>query len=104
VAYGVELEHVKQVLQDGLQAIPGVLYTPPGSHPSVVLRRFGASALELEVLIWIQEPGEKLPMLDAINSAIYVTLQAADIEIPFPQHDVRLYASATGADEETGAG
>ena len=101
VAYGVALEHVKQVLQDGLLGIPGVLYTQPGGHPSVVLRRFGASALELEVLIWILEPGDKLPMVDAINSAIYTALNQAGIEIPFPQHDVRLYASATG-DDDTG--
>lgn len=96
VAYGVDLDHVRSVLTKGLSNIPGVLYTAPGKPPSVVLRGFGASSLDFEVLIWIQEPEDKLPMLDAINSAIYVALNRANIEIPFPQHDVRIYASATG--------
>ena len=99
VAYGVDLEHVKHVLQAGLADIPGVLYTAPGKPPAVVLRQFGASSLDLDVLIWILEPEDKLPMLDASNTALYVALKRASIEIPFPQRDVRIYASATGPDE-----
>ncbi|HCH64365.1 MAG TPA: mechanosensitive ion channel protein, partial [Deltaproteobacteria bacterium] len=45
VAYGVDLDHVKQVLQEGLTNIPGVLYQAPGKPPAVVLRQFGASSL-----------------------------------------------------------
>lgn len=98
VAYGVDLDHVRAVLTEGLSNIPGVLYSAPGKPPTAVLRSFGASSLDFEVLIWILEPEEKLPMLDAINSAIYVALNRANIEIPFPQRDVRVYASATGDD------
>ncbi len=95
IAYGTDLRVAKKVLEDGLRDLPGVLYGPPGAPPMVVLKDFGASSVDLEVLAWIAEPRDTLMMRDAINVAIYNALHDANIEIPFPQQDVRIYASAT---------
>ena len=95
VAYGTDLEHAKEVLCAAMEGLPFVLAGPPGAPPGVVVRGFGDSSVDLEVMVWIFEPRDLLPAEDAVNMAIYNSLNRAGIEIPFPQRDVRLYASPT---------
>ncbi len=52
--------------------------------------QFGDSALIFRVRCWIEHYVETRRIMDKLNTALYQALNEADIEIPFPQRDVRL--------------
>jgi small-conductance mechanosensitive channel len=66
--------------------------------PRMRFRRFGNSALEYELCCWVNGPTRAARARHELNRAIYHALNDADIEIPYPQSDVRL---RTRADTET---
>jgi small-conductance mechanosensitive channel len=93
VAYGVDLEQVKTVLVEAMTDLPEVLESAPGAAPSVVVKAFGASSIDLDVIVWLAEARDMTTFMDSVNSAIYNSLKAANIEIPYPKRDVYLYPS-----------
>ncbi len=88
VAYGSDVEAAEQVL---LAAAKSVEYIVADPSPRVRFRRFGDSALELELMGWIDEPVLRGRSLHALNLAVYKGLNDAGIGIPFPQRDVHLH-------------
>ena len=88
VAYGSDLDQVREVLLDIARRHPKVL-TQPG--PAVFLRNFGESGIDLDLAIWIDTPdeGERL-LRSEINWSIWRAFKAQGIEIPFPQRVVHL--------------
>ena len=57
----------------------------------------GDSALIFRVQCWIDEPVLRGRCLDGLNTAIYKSLNAEAISIPFPQRDVHLFQANGGA-------
>jgi len=82
VAYGEDIHRVKAVLLDAVSQVEGVRQ---GRRHEVVLTAFGASSVDMEVRCWIDAFTDKPLMVDRLNVAIYDALNAAGIEIPFPQ-------------------
>jgi len=87
VAYGSDIDQVKQVLLDVANSVDGVCSSP---EPRVRFRRFGESSLDLELLCWVEQPELRGRMLDALNTGVYKQFAQQRIEIPFPQRDVHL--------------
>ena len=62
--------------------------------PSVKMKSMGASSIDFELLVWINEnPNENgvgSSTLSDFLIFIYKTLQENNIEIPFPQMDVNI--------------
>ena len=76
-------------------AVPRVLRRP---EPAVQLSAFAADGLELTLNFWISDPenGQGNVRSD-VNLALIATLNAAGVEIPFPQRVLHtLPASASG--------
>ncbi len=94
VAYGTDLGLVKQLMLGVAEAHPKVLKTP---RPSVFLRNFGESGIDMELAVWINTPdeGERVLRSD-LNWGIWEAFQRENVEIPFPQRVVHL-ARAEGA-------
>lgn len=88
VAYGTELELVKQTLMQVARASEYPLQDP---EPRVRFRAFGASSLDFELLVWIPEPVLRGKATDALLTDIYNAFNAAGIQISFPQLDVHLH-------------
>jgi small-conductance mechanosensitive channel len=87
VAYGTDLDTLMPRLVAVTAAVPRVLQDNP---PSVHLAAFGADGLELTVNFWIQDPEHgQGNVRSAVNLAILRELDAAGIEIPFPQRVLR---------------
>ena len=101
VAYGTDLDHLRRVLIDSVLALPGLLHEAPGAPPEVLFTGFGASSIDLEVLVWLREPRDLVPVVNLVNGAIYESLASAEIEIPFPKRDVTVYASAAPYSTDT---
>ena len=88
VAYGSDLDRVRDVLVGVAAAHPRVL---PDPAPGVALLRFGESSLDLELGFWIDDPEEGTGNIRSeINFAIWRAFRDAGIDIPFPQREVRL--------------
>lgn len=88
VTYGSDLQTVRQLLLEVAAEHSGVSEEPA---PRVRFRSFGDSALEHELLCWIDEPVLRGRVTDALNNAVYEKFRAAGIEIPYPKRDVYLH-------------
>jgi small-conductance mechanosensitive channel len=94
VAYGSDVDHVREVLLRAAKSVDHVVDEPA---PRIRFTEMADSALVFRVLCWIDRPEWRGLCLDGINTAIYKALAAEGITIPFPQRDVHLRQVATPA-------
>ena len=83
VAYGTNLDALFPLLLATVSAVPRVMADP---GPLVQLETFAADGLELKIALWITDPenGHGNVRSD-VNLAVLRTLNAAGVEIPYPQ-------------------
>ena len=87
VAYGSDIDLVSRVLVEVALREPEVCKTP---EPRTRFRLFGASSLDFELLIWIEDPEIRGRVKHNLNMAIYKAFIEHGIEIPFSQHDLHI--------------
>lgn len=87
VAYGSDLDQVYRILLETAAEEDNVCAHP---EPRVRFRRFGDSALEMELLAWIDEPVLRGRTIHHLNTEIYKRFQREGIKIPFPQREVHV--------------
>jgi small-conductance mechanosensitive channel len=88
IGYQSDVEQVLHLLQETVAEVSRVCAEPA---PQAFLMRFGADGLELEVGFWIADPENgRANALSDVNRAIWKALQKHQIEVPFPQRDIRL--------------
>jgi small-conductance mechanosensitive channel len=87
VAYGSDVDHVIETLQQVAVANAAILSNP---EPRVRFRLFGDSSLNFELLGWIADPADRGRVKHELNCAVYKALAANKIEIPFPQRDLHV--------------
>jgi len=87
VAYGSDLGTVKTALLEAARSVKEVLSDPA---PIVHFSSFGDSALNLQIRVWINEPRNHTTIGSKINFAIDEAFRKYNIEIPFPQRDIRI--------------
>lgn len=88
VAYGTDLEQAMSLLVEAARSQPRVLADP---EPKAFVIGFAESGIDLELGFWIADPEEgSLSIKSDIHLAIWRAFQAAGIQIPFPQREVRM--------------
>ena len=87
VAYGSNLETVTRSLLRVAAEAEGVLKTPV---PEVRFIEFGNSSLNMELLVWTNEPAKHFLLRSQLNFAIDAVFRREGVEIPFPQRDVHV--------------
>jgi small-conductance mechanosensitive channel len=88
VAYGSNLERVREVLLEIAAGNDRVLDTP---SPRVRLQSFGDSGINMELVVWISDPEAGEPNLRSdLNWAIWAAFKRENIEIPYPQRVIHL--------------
>ncbi len=87
VAYGSDVEQVREILNNCTQDVPHVSSQP---LPTVRFVAMGESALVFQVRVYVQQPKFRGRVVDALNTRIYQALGQAQIEIPFPQRDLTI--------------
>lgn len=87
VAYGTDTVLVTEALLAAARTEPMVLSYPT---PKVWFREFGESSLNFELLVWIDQPEESEPIKSSLNFSINYELHRRQIEVPFPQLDIRV--------------
>jgi small-conductance mechanosensitive channel len=87
VAYGTDLDVLLPHLVATVAAVPRVMER---AAPAVMLSAFAADGLELTITFWIADPENgQGNVRSAVNLALLRALNAAGVEIPFPQRVVR---------------
>ncbi len=94
VGYGSDVNLVQKLLVEAALASGRVLREP---GPGARLAKLGADGLEFTLLFWIADPENgQLNVRSEVNIAILKALQAANIDIPYPQRVVHLQGDLSG--------
>lgn len=102
VAYGTDIDAFEELAIEAALAESLVLDSP---KPRARLRSFGDSALQYEILCWVNGPTRRRRAQHELNRALYKALGEADIEIPYPKRDVTVSGALdVGAAPAAGAG
>ncbi|WP_435332586.1 mechanosensitive ion channel family protein [Haloarchaeobius sp. TZWWS8] len=100
VAYGTDLDEFEEVAMTVLEEEDLTLDSP---KPRPRFRRFGDSALEYELLAWVNNPNREQRARHSINRTLHSELNDAGIEIPFPKRDVSVSVAGEAGSERLGA-
>ena len=97
VAYGSDKELVRRIVVDAALSLPYTLNLTERQYPQVRLENFGESSLDFLLVVWIKAEWANRPgrVRAAYNWEIETTLVKHEIEIPFPQQEVRLLGKIT---------
>jgi small-conductance mechanosensitive channel len=101
VAYGTDIDAFEELLVEVAMAESLVRDSP---KPRARFRSFGDSALQYELLCWVNGPTRRRRAQHELNRALYKALNAAGIEIPYPKRDVTVTGAASGLATEANAG
>lgn len=84
-AYGSDVDQIVDVLLHAGQSHEETCGHP---EPRVRMRGFGASSLDFELLVWIEDPEDRGRIVHLLLMDIYKAFREAGIEIPYSKHDV----------------
>lgn len=87
VAYGSDVELVEQILLECAMENESVLKEP---IPSVILKNFGESSLDFELLFWSNNGFAIQVVKSNLRKEIYRKFNQKNIVIPFPQRDIHI--------------
>ncbi|BCK88698.1 hypothetical protein MIZ01_2504 [Sideroxyarcus emersonii] len=88
VSYQSDLQRAMEIMKQAASNQPRVLADP---EAKVYLKSFGDNGIDLELGIWINDPEQgQLNLCSDINMEIWRKFQEANIEIPYPQRDIRI--------------
>tara|TARA_R110000782_G_scaffold57258_16_gene119697 strand:- start:2014 stop:2946 length:933 start_codon:yes stop_codon:yes gene_type:complete len=84
--YGSDIDKAREVLTAAAKGVEGGLAEP---EPAVILTGMGASSIDWSVRVWANSP-DFLAVKDRLTRDVKVSLDRAEIGIPFPQMDVHI--------------
>lgn len=88
VAYDSNLSQAMPLMLDATTSQSRILREP---SPTVLLKGFGGSGINLELSFWIADPENGFGLLSSdINLAIWEKFQQAGIQIPSPQREIKI--------------
>ncbi|MFB6103759.1 MAG: mechanosensitive ion channel family protein [Halobacteriaceae archaeon] len=88
VAYGSDLDTVETALLTAAADQDRLVSTPA---PRARFRGFGDSALEYELLAWVDSPHNEGRVTHDLNRGVYDAFATAGIEVPFPHQEVHVH-------------
>jgi len=87
VVYSSDMKLVRDTLEAAATRLP---WRSRAKDPVVIMRQFGASSVDFEVSVWVEDPWGIGQYISDLNEAIWWGLKDAGIVIAFPQVDVHL--------------
>jgi len=87
VSYGSDLERVRSVIAEVIEAEPDVAADP---EPLILVHEFAASAVTFRVLVWTNDFDRASLMKSLLLQHIHEAFARTGIEIPLPQTDLRI--------------
>jgi potassium efflux system protein len=90
VAYGSDVEKVREILETIARAHPEVITDGRAPEPRALFMGFGDSSLDFELRVRIQRIERRFQVTSDLNFAIDQAFRDAGVTIPFPQRDLHL--------------
>ena len=87
VSYDADPRRVNDLLLEIANDYPLTVRDP---EPMVAFMGFGASSLDFELRLYLDNLSDKIPTINELSYRIYERLKAEGIEIPYPQQDIHL--------------
>ena len=91
VAYGSDPQRVLRLLENAAAEVPEVQKVPA---PRALFTGFGGSSLDFRLFAWVESLDVGLQAQNGLRMAVLRVLDGAGIEIPYPQHDLRIRYAA----------
>ncbi|MFQ5737825.1 MAG: mechanosensitive ion channel family protein [Acidobacteriota bacterium] len=85
IAYDADARLAKKLILQMADQIDGIKKKPA---PVVITRRFGASAVDLEVRVWILNARKRRAIADELTDRVKDLFDRNGVEIPFPKRDL----------------
>ena len=85
VSYDSDIDLVRSVLMEIANNDQSICKDP---EPRVRFRRFNASALDFELMVWIDQPAIKGRIIDILNCAVLKAFRENNIEISYAKQDL----------------
>jgi small conductance mechanosensitive channel len=95
IGYGDDVQRAKDVLEDVLKSVDGILDDP---EPTVRLHELGDSSVNFVVRPWCKTE-DYWEVHWGVTQAVKERFDAEGISIPFPQRDVHFYPTSPAAEE-----
>jgi len=90
VAYGSDIEKVREILECVAQEHPEVITDGSAPAPRALFMSFGDSSLDFELRVRIHRIDRRFSVKSDLNFAIDQAFREAGVAIPFPQRDLHL--------------
>ncbi len=98
ISYRSDLDAGMRVLVEAAQAHPRALKNPA---PKVLIAAFADNGINLELGVWVKDPeGGQSNLRSDIYYAVWREFRAHGIEIPYPQHEVRMLGDGAAAAQQ----
>lgn len=94
IAYDADIGEAKKIIVKVAQELPWVAKYPA---PKVVVRNFGASAVDLQARVWINQARKRMDTISYITDNVKYAFDEAGIEIPYPKRDITIRPGAPQA-------
>ncbi len=85
IAYKELIPKAQEVILKAIQELPQILKNPA---PEVNVTNIGESSIDMELMVWINNPSIEVPLGYELRKKIKMTLDDAGIEIPFPHRQI----------------
>jgi MscS family membrane protein len=92
IAYDADVRKAKEIINRVSLELDWVMKEPP---PTVVVKSFGDSAVNLEARVWIKDPRKRIHTISHITDRVKEVFQEEGIEIPFPKRDIYIKKTET---------
>lgn len=86
VAYSSDIDHVSEIIASAVKTVDGLCQE---KEPAIGVDSFGDSSINFGVRVW-GATTRHFEIRYALNAAIFAALKNAEVEIPFPQREVRM--------------
>jgi potassium efflux system protein len=93
VVYASDMAAVRETLVDAARKTSTKWSSP--REPTVLMTAFGASSVDWEVGVWMDDPWERRAVISDLHEAVWRALKERGITIAFPQLDVHLDHAVT---------
>ncbi len=85
IAYKEFIPKAQEVVLKNVEEMPQILKNP---EPEVNVTNIGESSIDMELMIWIDNPSIEIPLGYELRKRIKMVLDKAGIEIPFPHRQI----------------
>jgi len=96
VSYDADVAHARQIL---LGLVPDSPSVSPRPAPEVAVTALGESGVRMELLFYVSEPKDMLPLGWRVSEAALLAFRDQGIEITYPHLNVHLPDAARAAED-----